>query len=123
MAKELIDLNDLETCPQCNSNWHGGSIHAEFMKQRDAGMEWCAGKTDDELWEVTKEHYSPPYTFKRQIAIEFDKDRVEYWMCPDCFAMFSRGGDFILKGDSIPDAQKKLSDYHLKINNNDNQSN
>jgi len=120
-----MNLIDQKECHICNSSWHGGSIHAEFMRQRDEGYDWCKGKTDDELWEQVKEYYSPPYTWSRLIAIELDQDRVEYYICPDCFTVFAPDGTVTIereKSSSFEEVQQNLID-HIKTNNNDNQSN
>lgn len=38
----------------------------------------------DPIPEDMRQHYSRPYFWRREIGIEYDKDRVEEWKCPDC---------------------------------------
>jgi transposase-like protein len=56
----------MDNCPKCNSSWIG-----------------------DPIPENIREHYSPPYCWKREIGISWN-DRVQQWMCPDCNTKFSR---------------------------------
>jgi hypothetical protein len=40
----------------------------------------------DEIPEEMREHYSPPYHWRREIGVEHSEiyDGIYYWMCPDC---------------------------------------
>lgn len=55
----------MDNCPKCNANWVGGEIPEDI-----------------------REHYSPPYVWKREIGIDGGfagiYDGVVAYMCPDC---------------------------------------
>lgn len=84
------------TCPNCGSNWDGGSIVEAFLKQRDEGVSYWRGKSNKDIEEYVKERYREPYTWGREIGIELNWDHpnyydgVSYWRCPDCEATFNR---------------------------------
>lgn len=82
---------DQKECPKCKSNWIGGSILETFIKQREEGVEFWQGKSDEEIENYIKEFYSPPYNWNRQIGVEVDGyDGVSYVQCPDCKTFFDR---------------------------------
>ena len=87
-------------CPECGADWDGGSILETFIEQRELGFDIWKGMTDAEIEEQVKEYYRPPYRWGRQIGIELDNDRIEYWQCPDCNIQF-KVGDERLKEKSI----------------------
>lgn len=84
------------TCPKCNSNWDGGSILTEFIKQRDEGVSCWKNMSDEQIEEYMKKYYSPPYTWGREIGIELAYDHpnhydgIHYYQCPDCKTTFNR---------------------------------
>ena len=84
------------TCPKCYSDWDGGSILEEFIEQREAGVKYWQGKSDEQIEKEVKESYPPPYRWRREIGIELPYDHpnhydgVSYWQCPDCNATFNR---------------------------------
>jgi predicted RNA-binding Zn-ribbon protein involved in translation (DUF1610 family) len=49
MSTKLSDNFQHETCPNCGSNWDGGSIIEEFIRQRDEGNQFWKDKTDDDI--------------------------------------------------------------------------
>lgn len=61
----------MNNCPKCNSNWIGGEIPEDI-----------------------REHYSPPYHWKREIGIDGIYvgiyDGVVAIMCPDCKEVMPR---------------------------------
>lgn len=85
-----------ENCPSCGVSWDGGSILESFIKQREEGSEWCAGKTDEQIESFIKEFYLEPYRWNRCIGIDLERnhpqhrDGISYWKCPDCNALFNR---------------------------------
>lgn len=80
------------TCPKCGSDWDGGSILETFIRQRDEGSEYWAGKSDQEIEEEMKSSYGAPYRWGREIGIEIQGgyDGVSFWRCPDCGTDFDR---------------------------------
>lgn len=63
----------MNNCPKCASSWIGGEIP-----------------------ENIREHYSPPYVWKREIGIDGERlgiyDGVVALMCPDCKELVPRNG-------------------------------
>ncbi len=61
----------MDACPKCKSSWVGGEIP-----------------------EGLREHYSPPYVWKREIGIDGGMvgiyDGIVAWMCPDCKEVMPR---------------------------------
>ena len=58
----------LDKCPKCGVSWIGDPIPEKHHK-----------------------YYSPPYFWKREIAIyDTFKDRTVEWQCPDCKTRFNR---------------------------------
>lgn len=100
-------MTEERLCKKCGSNWDGGSILEEFLKQRDNAKEggYRFGWTDQQVEDSMKEYYSPPYRWGREIGIQllFDHpdhyDGVSYWQCPDCKTTFNRftGKEEIIK--------------------------
>jgi len=85
-----------DNCPKCGVSWDGGSILEAFIKQRENGSKYYLGKSDSEIEEDMKKHYSPPYRWRREIGIELAYDHpkhydgISYWQCPDCKTTFNR---------------------------------
>lgn len=85
-----------DNCPKCGVSWDGGSILESFIKQREDGVSYWKGKSDEEIESRMKESYSPPYRWGRAIGIELPYnhpnhfDGTSYWQCPDCKAIFDR---------------------------------
>ena len=78
-------------CPECGSDWDGGSIIETFIKQRDEGSKYWGEMTDEQIEEQVKTLYRPPYRWGREIGIETpDYDGISYWKCPDCDTVFDR---------------------------------
>lgn len=91
--KEETTINEsTEICPKCGSNWIGGNIAETFMQMRDAGNEYYKGKSDEEIRQMVKQSYSPPYKWGRRIGIEVREkyDGVSYWVCPNCNTTWDR---------------------------------
>lgn len=74
-------------CPKCGSSWDAGDIFETLRRQ-----DWCKNKSDDELRELVKTSYAPPYRFSRLIGVEIRGyyDGVAKWRCPDCGAEWDR---------------------------------
>lgn len=82
-------------CPACLVTWDGGAIIDTYKKFRDAGQEYYAGQTDEELEAMVKNFYGPPYRWGREIGIETDRyDGTSYTQCPDCKAIFDHWDNF-----------------------------
>jgi hypothetical protein len=55
-------MSALMNCPACGASLDGGPIPEE-----------------------SRQHYSPPYRWKREIGIySIERDRTVAWRCPDC---------------------------------------
>lgn len=69
--------NEHGYCPKCNANFDGGDIVETFIAQ---------GKTPEAARKSADAYgYSKGRTqWGRQIGIEGDHDRIEWWKCPDC---------------------------------------
>lgn len=88
-------------CPNCSVSFNGGSIWEHFYKEFTVG----GGYWMDENNQYTREYriltheeaelaadeaaksYGATRTrgyWGRQIGIEYDRDRIEAWRCPDC---------------------------------------
>ena len=87
----MVDHNTVQ-CPECNSNWDGGSILETFIKQREEGIKCWQGMSNEKIEQYMKESYSPPYRWRRQLGIEVEGlyDGISYWKCPDCNTLFDR---------------------------------
>lgn len=60
----------VELCPHCGADLIGESIP-----------------------EHVREHYSPPYYWKRKIGVySLELDRTTHWQCPDCEGKWERKG-------------------------------
>lgn len=59
----------MDNCPNCKVSWIG-----------------------DPIPERMREHYSPPYFWRREIGIEIQGkgDRIDHYLCPDCGHEVSR---------------------------------
>lgn len=92
----ILSINEERKCPKCKSDWDGGSILETFIKQREEGILFWQGKSDEEIEKQMKESYSPPYRWGREIGIEllYDDpnhyDGISYLQCPDCKSTFNR---------------------------------
>lgn len=84
-------MKNTDNCPKCNSNWNGSPILETFIKQREEGVKCWQNKSNEEIEAEMKEHYRPPYVWRREIGIEtLDYDGISYWQCPDCKTTFNR---------------------------------
>lgn len=56
-------MSDLDNCPHCSASLIGDDIPLNI-----------------------REHYSPPYKWRREIGVEYTEmhDGVWEWQCPDC---------------------------------------
>lgn len=89
----LVELDKTGRCPKCNASWDDGGILETFKKLRDAGDQYYATKTDEELVEIARSHGSTPENpqkFSRLIGFELAYDHpdhydgVSFWRCPEC---------------------------------------
>lgn len=85
-----MKIDELTNCPKCNMLWDGGRIWKRFRE-----MEYYKDKTDEELQQIEKESYSPPYHFSNLVGIEVrgKYDGVSYWQCPECKSTWDRWTD------------------------------
>ena len=79
-------------CPNCNSDWDGGSILRTFLEKKEEGNEFWKDKSDEEIINYVREFYKPPYRWSRLIGIEYPEKYDGIWehQCPDCEATFKR---------------------------------
>jgi len=88
----MKELDHYGTCPECGSNWDGGSILDTFIKQREEGSKHWQGKSDEDIKESILNSYSEPHRWSRLIGVEVRGryDGISYWECPDCKTMWDR---------------------------------
>lgn len=81
----------MDNCPKCNASWIGGEIPEDI-----------------------REHYSPPYHWKREIGIDGGYigiyDGLVALKCPDC-------KEYMPRNDSI--WAKEMFDKFIKVQSND----
>ena len=97
-------------CPHCGASLDGGGIwqhfYDEFTKGEgywmDAAGNYSRTKrllSPEEAERVADEvasHYGATRTkgrWGRAIGIEYDRDRIEAWACPDCHGMWNVAGE------------------------------
>ncbi len=79
-----------KNCPNCGSDFDGGSILDTFISQRNDGVKCWQGKSDSDIELLVKKYYSPPYRWERIIGVELPHDHPDYYdgisfyKCPDC---------------------------------------
>jgi hypothetical protein len=92
--------NSHGTCPHCGADLNGGSIWQTGLEFARAGKHYeqhgtpC---TDEAECERLADKYAEAYgatrtsgQWGRQIGIEGNRDRIEYWRCPDCNGEWGR---------------------------------
>lgn len=75
-------LNHHGKCPECGTNWDGGSIF-DILRLQD----WCKHMSDAELQADIDQCYGidQPQRFSRLVGVScVARDRVVAWRCPDC---------------------------------------
>lgn len=91
LNEETAKLDHYGRCPTCNASWDAGDIFTVLRKQ-----DWSKDKTDEELREYVRQHYSPPYKFSYIVGVQLPYthpnhyDGVSYWQCPYCRRQWSR---------------------------------
>jgi len=79
---ENVLLDHHGKCPNCGTNWDGGSIF-DVLREQD----WCKEKSAAELQAHIDDCYGTdrPQRFSRIVGIScYERDRVIVWQCPDC---------------------------------------
>jgi transposase-like protein len=79
-------------CPNCGSNWDGGSIIESFIKQRSEGVNMWQGMSNADIEKFVTDTYSPPYRWLRLqgVVIQGGYDGISLFQCPDCKATWDR---------------------------------
>lgn len=78
-------------CPACLSSWDGGEIP-----------------------ENIRQHYSPPYRWKKVIGVEIPGvyDGVHHWACPNCLSTFPRWRE---SADGVAVSRMFNDDLHVTL--------
>lgn len=86
-------IDELEKCPECGAQWQGDLIVDTFKAYRDAGKEFYAGKTDEEIEaDVIRFYGGLDRRWSNLIGVEVQGkyDGVSEWLCPDCGSKWDR---------------------------------
>lgn len=101
-------------CPACGAALDGGGIWQHFYDEFTTGEGYwmdedgkytqtrriLSSEEAERVADEVAENYGATRTkgrWGRQIGIEYDRDRIEAWACPDCRAMWDRDTGALLE--------------------------
>lgn len=84
-------MSNSNVCPKCNSDMNGESIWNTFLNKSSNPLDHYHYKPTHQEREKEADRVSEMYgatrtkgIWDRRIGLEYDKDRIEAWRCPDC---------------------------------------